>query len=261
MNKDTLKIMDSHAHLTSEDYPMDADAAIERAKAASIEKVMNICTNASELLRGLELEKKYPGMVRNIASTTPHDAEKETPETFAFFEKHAMEKNLVGIGETGFDDFIEPDNSKEQMDVCLKYIDLGVRANLPVVFHVRGDKSFKNVFHAASKNLPFVGVIHCFTGNLKQAEEALSLGWYISISGIATFKKSGELREVVKHIPLDRLLIETDAPWLAPQGFRGKDNEPAYVKIVAETIADVYGITFEDVCAGSFKNGSRVFGV
>jgi TatD DNase family protein len=259
MNKDTLKIIDSHAHLNSEDYPMDFEGAINRAKAASIKKIMNICTSPSELIEGLALEKKYPELIRNIASTTPHDADKETKETFAFFEKHALCKNLVAIGETGFDDFIQSDNRKEQMDVCLKYIDLAVRSNLPVVFHVRGEKAFENLFLAASKNPPFNGVIHCFTGNLSQVEKALALGWYLSISGIATFKKSLELKKVIQHIPINRLLIETDAPWLAPEGYRGKDNEPSYIHVLIKTLAEIYELSFEELSQKTFDNASKVF--
>jgi TatD DNase family protein len=259
MNKDTLKIIDSHAHLNSKDYPMDFEGAINRAKAASIKKIMNICTTPLELIEGFALEKKYPELIRNIGSTTPHDADKETKETFAFFEKHALAKNLVAIGETGFDDFIQRDNSKEQMDVCLNYIDLAVRSNLPVVFHVRGEKAFQNLFFAASKNPSFKAVIHCFTGNMAQAEKALSLGWYLSFSGIATFKKSVELKKIIKNIPLSRLLIETDAPWLAPEGFRGKDNEPSYIHVLIETLSKLLDISFEEVSKITFDNASKLF--
>lgn len=251
--------MDSHAHLTSQEFPMDAEGAIARALEARITKIMNICTCPKELEQGLLLQKKYPDVIRNIASTTPHDAEKETKETFAFFEKHAKAGNLVGIGETGFDDFIEPSNIKEQKEVCRSYIDLGVRTNLPLIFHVRGDEAFKNVFEAASEFPSFKGVIHCFTGTQKQAEKALDLGWHLSISGIATFKKSQELRDVIKTIPMDKLLIETDSPWLAPTGYRGKPNEPAYVKIVAETIADTLGVSVDKVLECTYNNGVHLF--
>jgi TatD DNase family protein len=251
--------MDSHAHLTSAEYSMDAKGAIKRALAAEITKIMNICTSPKELEQGLLLEKQYPDVIKNIACTTPHDADKETKETFAFFEKHARAGNLVGIGETGFDDFIEPDNIKAQKEVCRSYIDLGVRTNLPLIFHVRGDKAFKNVFEAASEFSSFPAVIHCFTGTRAQAEKALELGWHISISGIATFKKSVELREIIKTIPMSRLLIETDSPWLAPTGYRGKPNEPAYVRIVAEIIAEIHGMSLEQVCKTTYNNGFSLF--
>ncbi|MCH9624267.1 MAG: D-aminoacyl-tRNA deacylase [Chlamydiia bacterium] len=251
--------MDSHAHLTSTEYSMDADGAIKRALSADITKIMNICTSPQELKEGLALQQKYPDVIKNIACTTPHDADKETKETFAFFEKHAKAGDLVAVGETGFDDFIEPENIKEQKGVCRSYIDLAVRESLPVVFHVRGDGAFENVFEAASEFPSFKGIIHCFTGSQQQAEKALALGWSISISGIATFKKSQELREIIKTIPMDRLLIETDSPWLAPHGYRGKPNEPAYVKVVAETIADVHEISVDQVLESTFQNGSQLF--
>jgi TatD DNase family protein len=259
MTDKNFELMDSHAHLNSEDFPFDTEAALERAKSAGVTRIINICTSPSETKRGLEIEAKNPEMIGTVASTTPHDAHEETDETFKFFEQMALDGKLVGIGETGFDDFIEPDNQKQQWEACKKYIDLGVRTNLPVVFHVRGDQAFVNVFKLAEEFPKFTGIIHCFTGNLEQAKKAVELGWFISISGIATFKKSTELREVIKEIPLDHLLIETDAPWLAPQGYRGKTNEPAFVKIVAETISIVHDLPLEEICKITYQNGLKAF--
>ena len=252
-------MMDSHAHLTSEEFPIDAEGAIARASAFGVVKIINVCTKRSELEKGLLLEQKYPGLIHNIGCTTPHDAEKETEETFRFFEKMAMEKKIVAIGETGFDDFIIPDNSISQKKVCKRYIELAIATNLPVVFHVRGDQAFKNLFELASEYPPFTGVIHCFTGNAEQAKKALDLGFYLSISGIVTFKKSGELQEVIKQIPTSRLLIETDSPWLSPHGFRGRPNEPAYLKVIAEKIASVLDRSLSEICLQTFENGNCVF--
>ncbi|MCH9621198.1 MAG: putative metal-dependent hydrolase YcfH [Chlamydiia bacterium] len=259
MKDQIFELMDSHAHLTSEDFLIDAEAAISRCNEESVTKVINICTNPNELREGLLLEKKYPNLIRNVASTTPHDSHKETEESFSFFEKMALQKRLVGIGETGFDDFIEPDNQKEQMEICRRYIDLGIRAELPVVFHVRGDKAFDNLFKLSKEFDAFTGIIHCFTGTIEQAKKALDLGWFISISGIATFKKSTELRDVIKQIPLDHLLVETDAPWLAPQGYRGQKNEPAYVRVVAETLSVLFECSLEEVSRITYENGLRAF--
>lgn len=254
-----MKIIDTHAHLTSNDYKMDAISAIEAAKEGGIEKIFNICTEIDEFEKGLDLEKKYPGMIYNIGCTTPHDAEKDSDEVFSYFEKMALSKKMIAIGESGFDDFIEPDNREFQLKSCRRYIDLAIAANLPIVFHVRGDKSYEDLFKLATEFKPFSGIIHCFTGNTKQAEKALDLGWTISISGIATFKKSTDLRETIKKIPLDRIVVETDSPWLAPTGYRGKDNQPLYVKEVIKTLSEVYGISFEEVCKHTYENAMRVF--
>lgn len=259
MQKTAIKIIDSHAHLTSTEYPIDGHACIERAKEAGIEKIINICTEKKELEKGFLLEKTYPGMIYNVASTTPHDAEKETSETFAYFEQMALKGKIIAVGESGFDDFIKPDNSIAQYEACKRYIDLAVRANLPIVFHVRGDKAFEKLFKLAEEFPPFVAVVHCFTGTITQAEKALSLGWYLSISGIATFKKCEDLRNCIATIPLDRVLVETDAPWLAPQGYRGKDNEPLYIIEVIKTIAKVYDISYENACKATFDNAEAVF--
>lgn len=261
MSDEQLELMDSHAHLTSEDYPIDAEAAIKRAIEGNVKRIINICTTPGELEEGLKLEEKYPDLIKNAASTTPHDSHTETDEIFKVFEKAAFDKKLVGIGETGFDDFIEPDNQKQQWAACEKYVDLALRTGLPAVFHIRGDQAFANIFKIADQFDPFKGIIHCFTGNFEQAEKALSLNWYISISGIASFKKSEELRNVIKQIPLDRLLIETDAPWLAPQGYRGKDNEPAFVKVVAETLSIVYDKPIEEIAQTTYRNGLEAFGL
>lgn len=258
MNKQ-LRIMDSHAHLNSEDFPMDVEGAIRRAKDCSIDKIINICTNFHELEKGLILENKYPNLIKNAASTTPHDAAHHEDVNFAAIEQAALDKKLIAIGETGFDDFIIPENKNFQKDYCIRYIDLGIRADLPVIFHVRGEEAFKDLYSLAKEFPSFKGIIHCFTGTKKQAEEALALGWYLSISGVITFKKSTELQEVVKEIPLDRLLIETDSPWLSPQGFRGKPNEPSFIKMTAEMIALLQNQTFEQVCHQTYENGCNVF--
>ncbi len=258
MNKQ-LRIMDSHAHLNSEDFPMDADGAIMRAQSSLISKIINICTNSNELEKGLLLEQAYPDLIKNAAATTPHDAADHADENFARIEQAALERKIIAVGETGFDDFIIPDNKPSQRKYCRNYIDLGVRTNLPLIFHVRGDEAFKDLYTIAKEFPSFKGIIHCFTGTLKQAEEALALGWYLSISGIVTFKKSIELQEVVKEIPADKLLIETDSPWLAPQGFRGRPNEPSFIKMTAEMIALLQNRSFEQVCDQTFENGCKVF--
>jgi len=254
-----LRIMDSHAHLNSEDFPMDVEGAVIRAKASFVAKIINICTNSNELEKGLLLEQTYPDLIKNAAATTPHDAASYVDENFEAIKKAALEKKIIAIGETGFDDFIIPDNKAFQRVYCRRYIDLGIKTNLPVIFHVRGDEAFKELFELAKEFPAFTGIIHCFTGTVKQAEEALALGWYLSISGIVTFKKSIELQNVVREIPLDKLLIETDSPWLAPQGFRGKPNEPSYIKRTAEMIALLHNQTFEQVAYQTFENGCKVF--
>jgi TatD DNase family protein len=259
MRESNLKVIDAHAHLTSSEYKMDAHAAIKRAKDGNVEVIINICTSISELEEGIKLQKAYPDMIYNVASTTPHDAEKETEEIFSYFEKKALGKELVAVGESGFDDYIEPDNQKEQRNLCRRYIDLSMRADIPIVFHIRGDNSFENVFKLAKEFPRFPAIIHCFTGNKEQAEKALSLGWYLSISGIVTFKRSTELREVVRNIPLEKMLIETDSPWLAPNGYRGKDNEPRYVVEIAKTIAMEKDLSLEEVCLRTNENAKKVF--
>jgi TatD DNase family protein len=259
MDKEPIFLMDSHAHLSSDGFKIDGEKAVENAMALGHFKIINVCTEAKELEAGLLLEKKYPSVVKNVAATTPHDAHLETEEIFNYFQKMAMEKKIVGIGETGFDDFIEPNNVAFQKKVCRRYIDLGVHTLLPLIFHVRGDQAFKNLYEALGEFPPISGMIHCFTGNDQQAKKALDLGLYLSISGIVTFKKSSALREVVKKIPLDRLLIETDSPWLSPEGYRGKPNEPAHIVNIAQTLATIYGVSVSKILSKTYENGSILF--
>lgn len=256
-----MPFIDSHAHLTSDAIFDQADAIVQRALGADIQAIINICTDKITLERGLELAKKYP-WIYNAASTTPHDVEKEGEALFPFMALHARQGDLVAVGETGLDYHYQHADPKVQQHFLRRYLHLALETHLPVIIHCR--EAFSDFFQILDveyvvngKHAP--GVLHCFTGTPDEAEQVLEREWYLSLSGIVTFKKSDSLRAVAKMTPLENLLIETDAPYLAPQSRRGKVNEPSFLPEVASLIAQVKGITPDDVVAATVENARRLF--
>lgn len=255
------EFIDSHAHLTSEEVFPKLDEMLPRAKLAGVRRIVNICTNADALQKGIVLSAQHP-WIYNVAATTPHDVEKEGALWFPSVAEHARGGKLVAIGETGLDYHYEHSPKEIQKQYLKKYLHLALECALPVVIHCR--EAFSDFFSILDEeyvvdNKHAPGVLHCFTGTRKEAEEVLNRDWYISLSGIVTFKKSQELRSIAKAIPLNRLLIETDTPYLAPQSHRGKQNEPAYLPEVAAAIAEAKGCSLEEVAQASSENAMSLF--
>lgn len=258
MKKERFVKVDSHAHITSDELYPDVEGILKRAVEAKVSKIVNINTDRITWERAFALQKKYPDLVFNTVATTPHDVEKEGEENFAYFEKIIRAKQVVAVGEVGLDYYYAHSKKEIQKEFLHRYFNLANEVDLPVVIHCRGDDAFVDLFKYTQ---PVKAVLHCFTGNAMQAEIALERGWYISISGIATFKKSTELRNVIQTIPLERLFMETDAPYLSPQSKRGSTNEPSFIVEVAETIALVKQIPLEDVCYQTTQNVSDFLGI
>lgn len=256
-----MKLIDSHAHLTSDTVFAEVDAILERAQQSGVTSIVNICTDDVTLERGIALVKKYP-WVYNTASTTPHDVEKEGELLFPLMAKHARQGDLVAVGETGLDYYYDHADRVVQQQFLRRYLHLALETALPVVIHCR--EAFADLFSILDSdykqdNQLAPGILHCFTGTVAEAEEVLKRGWFLSLSGIVTFKKSEVLREVAKIVPLDQLLIETDTPYLAPQGKRGCVNEPAYIMETAAMIASVKEIPVEEVATATSLNARKVF--
>lgn len=257
----SFSYIDSHAHLTSSKIFDEVDSVLERAKAAEVSTIVNICTDITSLEKGLELSKRYPWVV-NTASTTPHDVEKEGDEQFPLIAYHAKQGNLVAIGETGLDYHYEHSPRETQKHFLRRYLQLALECQLPVVIHCR--EAFEDFFNVLDshyiingKHAP--GVLHCFTGTLSEAQNVIERGWFLSLSGIVTFKKSYELHEVAKMVPLSQLLIETDSPYLAPQSRRGKPNEPSYLPEIAAFVAGLKNLPIEEVAQATADNARRLF--
>lgn len=256
-----MNLVDSHAHLTSDALSPVIDVILERAKSQGVTTIINICTDESTLNRGLTLAQKYP-WVFTTAATTPHDVAQEGELVFPIVEKHARNGDLVAVGETGLDYFYMHSPKETQQHFLRKYLRLALECQLPVVIHCREafDDFFKILdeeYVVQGKHAP--GVLHCFTGTVSEAKEVLARGWYLSLSGIVTFKKSVELKEVARIVPLDQLLIETDSPFLAPQSRRGKTNEPAYLLETASAIAEIKGVPLDQVAQATSSNAYHLF--
>lgn len=242
-----------------------AEELLVRAAHAGVSAVINICTDAASLEEGLALAKRpSPVKVYNAASTTPHDVEKEGEDLFPIMEKAARNGSLVAVGETGLDYYYAHSPQELQKVFLRRYLHLALECRLPVIIHCR--EAFADFFEILDAEYRVQGawapgVLHCFTGSLQEAHEVLRRGWYLSLSGIVTFKKSDQLRQVAQAVPLDQLLIETDAPYLAPQSHRGKVNEPAFLPEVGHLIAEVKGISHEEVALATSQNARTLFGI
>lgn len=254
-------LIDSHAHLTSPVIFDQLDAVLERAKQAGVSEIINICTDVLSLERGLLLSQRYP-WVHQAAATTPHDVEKEGEEVFAVMATAARNKQLKAVGETGLDYYYEHSNREVQKTFFRRYLHLALECKLPVVIHCR--EAFTDFFEILDAEYTTnghhaPGVLHCFTGTIAEAEEVLKRGWLLSLSGIVTFKKSLQLQEVAKIVPLNQLLIETDSPYLAPQRHRGKQNEPAFLVETAQFIASIKNISLDQLSEATRANAIHLF--
>lgn len=256
-------LTDSHAHLTSPSIFDQLDLLLERAKQAGVKTIVNICTDPLSLKRGLQLSQREP-WIYQAAATTPHDVEKEGEEVFALIEYHARQGHLQAVGETGLDYHYAHSHPSIQKEFLRRYLQLALECQLPVIIHCR--EAFTDFFEILDEEYQIhgrhaSGVLHCFTGTVQEAEQVLKRGWMLSLSGIVTFKKSVELQEVAKLVPLDQLLIETDSPYLAPQKHRGKQNEPAFLIETAAYIAALKHISLEELAHATTKNAQQLFNI
>ena len=245
--------IDTHAHLTSDALVNDTQQILARAQASRVHKIVNICTDEESLQAGFFLREKNP-WVFNAAATTPHDVEKEGKNFFPLVEQAAYSKQLIAIGETGLDYHYQHSPREIQKKYLEHYLMLSRRFDLPVIFHCRD--AFADLFAIAGE-VP--AVLHCFTGSLEEAKKALDLGWYLSISGIVTFKKSQALQEIVKYVSLKHIFLETDAPYLAPVPYRGKINEPGFLPETAKMIAHLKQMSIEEVAKTTKENAEKFF--
>jgi TatD DNase family protein len=252
--------IDSHAHITMSPLWENIETILSHAKDCNVSHIVNICVDKLSLERAEKLSPHHPNIV-NVGATSPHDVAKEGEKYFDVFANSAKNKFLHAIGEVGLDYYYNYSPKDTQQHFLKKYLLLAIETQLPVVIHCR--EAFNDLFTILDQNYIVDNInkkvlLHCFTGTIKEATEALKRGWFISFSGIITFKKSHQLREVVKHVPLEQMLIETDAPYLAPQSKRGTTNEPANVVEVAKTIAEIKNISIDSV-AKTTGNNTKLF--
>jgi hydrolase, TatD family len=249
--------IDSHAHLSEPPLLPHISEIMQRARHAGISKIVNICTHPQALIDGLLLSSSYPEIV-NAGCIPPHDVETQGASDFSFFAEAARSGKLVAVGETGLDYHYEDIPRSLQHAALKQYLALAIECDLPVVFHCR--EAFSDLFAFADEHFPNrPAVLHCFTGTAEEALGVFQRGWYLSFSGILTFKKSRVLRDIAKIAPLLQILIETDAPFLAPQAHRGKQNEPAYLVETAACLAEVKQVPLEEIAHATAENARRLF--
>jgi TatD DNase family protein len=251
-------LVDSHCHLNYAELG-DIGAVMERARAAGVGICVSIGTEMKNFPAVLAVAERFPDVWCSVG-VHPHEAEKELLTDAAPLLAQAAHAKVVGIGETGLDYYYEHAPRMAQQENFRIHIAAGRQTGLPVIVHTRdADYDTIAILEDEMAKGAFTGLIHCFTGTQKLADAALALGLCISVSGIATFKNSQPLRDVIKSVPLDRLLVETDAPYLAPMPLRGKTNEPSFVVHTARMLAALKGVSDSELAAATTANFLRLF--
>lgn len=252
--------IDSHAHLDDERFDEDRKALIDSLKENKIELVINIGYDIGSSRASVDLAKEYENIYA-VVGVHPHDAQDVSEDYLEELKELSQEEKVVAIGEIGLDFYYDNSPRDIQRKVFLDQLELGRELDLPVVIHTRdaNQETFEILKEAQAKGTR--GVLHCYSGSPEMALEYIKLGYYISLGGPVTFKKARVPKEVAKVVPLDKLLIETDCPYLTPEPFRGRRNEPKYVAYTAEVIAEIKGISIEDLAEATSRNTKNVFGI
>ncbi len=236
-------LVDSHCHLDFPEFAEDFEQIMSRAAEANVGLMLTICTHLSRFPRVLAVAERFDNVYCTVG-IHPHEAGEETEVTAEQLVELAKHPKVVGFGETGLDYYYEHSPREAQKRSFRAHIQAARMAKLPIIIHTRdADDDMAAILEEEVAKGAFPGLVHCFSSGRALGEKALELGLYISLSGILTFKKSEDLRAIAKDVPLDRLLVETDSPFLAPIPHRGKRCEPAYVAQTAAVLADIKGLT------------------
>ena len=254
-----MTIIDSHCHLDFPDFANDLDGVVERARAAGVERMITIGTRVDKAPRVVAIAERYHDVFFTVG-THPHEAAADDAEDFAAMRAFAKHPKCVGIGEAGLDYHYNSAPRDVAQRVFRGHIALARELDLPLVIHTRdADADMAAILTDEMGQGRFRALLHCFTASRELAETALGLGLSISFSGAVTFKKSEDLRAIARDVPLDSILVETDAPYLAPTPHRGRRNEPAFVVATAAVVAEARGITAEALAEATRANTHAVF--
>lgn len=252
-----MKLIDSHAHLMDEQYNGEVEKIIQNALKNDVETIINIGYNKATSEKAVELAEKYE-FIYAVVGMHPDECNDEV--NISFVKELAKNKKVVAIGEIGLDYHYEGYNKETQKKYFIEQINLANELNLPVVIHSRdADMDMLEILKNNKINNNFV--MHCFSSSVEILKEVLKLGAYISIAGPVTFKNARSLTEVAKLVPEDKLMIETDCPYLCPEPYRGRRNEPAMVKYTAEKIAELREISVEELAKITSENTKRFYGI
>lgn len=251
--------VDSHCHLDRlelEKLGLTLEQVIAAAQAKHVEHMLCVCVSLAEFEQMSQLVAAYPQVSVSCGEHPLHQLDVVDVQLLL---QHCSSSQVVAVGETGLDYFYSPDSKLSQQAAFVSHIQVANQVNKPLIIHTRDARADTLALMRSHQADNPGGVLHCFTENWDMAKAALDMGFYISISGIMTFRNAEELREVVKKLPLDRLLIETDSPYLAPVPFRGKTNQPAYVTAVAEAVAQVKGVSLQQLAQTTTENFYTLF--
>ncbi len=254
-----MELIDTHCHLDEEAFSTDCEEVVERAVTSDVSTLITIGTTAQSSRRAVELAQKHAAVYAAVG-IQPNYAAEAQPGDWETIEQLATESKVVAIGETGLDRYWDHAPFDLQIEFFSKHIELARKCNLPFVVHCRDaeDDVVAQLRDAAGSGL-LRGVMHSFCGNLETARACLQLGLHISLAGMLTYKKNDELRSVAAEVPLDRLLIETDAPYLAPVPKRGKRNEPSFVCHTAACLAEIHELSLEELAEQTTRNARQLF--
>ena len=253
-------LIDSHCHLDRLDlspYDGDLDAALEAARERGVQRMLCIGIDRGNAQTVIDIAAKHEDIYASVG-IHPLDLADDIEATDALVEL-ADHSRVIAIGETGLDYYYSEDNKAAQQVSFRNHLRAAAKTRKPVIVHTRNARQDTIDIIREESDPDVAGVLHCFTESREMAHAALDMNFYISFSGIITFKNAADLREVVASVPLDRMLVETDSPYLAPVPFRGKKNEPKYVVEVAQCVADIKGISFDEVVAQTAENFNRLF--
>jgi TatD DNase family protein len=252
-------LIDSHCHLDFPDFAAELDAIVARAEGAGVTRMVTISTRVRKHAQVLAIAERFPNVTCSVG-THPHHAHEELDITADELIARAQNPKVVAIGEAGLDYHYDNSPRDAQEQGFRTHIAAARATQLPLVIHAReADDDTARILEEEAGKGPFPAVLHCYTGGPDLARRAVALGLSISFTGIVTFKNSAALREIAKSLPADRFLVETDAPYLAPLPYRGKRNEPAYVTEVAKMLAEVRGVSFEEICRQTTENFFKLF--
>ncbi|MCX7698483.1 MAG: TatD family hydrolase [Candidatus Goldbacteria bacterium] len=251
-------IVETHVHICEPRYDVDRDEMLKRSFESGVKKLINIGADIEENKKVADFDRD--GIYKSIG-LHPHYIDKFNEDVFNEIKGYIVnKKNIVAVGEIGLDYFKSPSSKENQILIFKKFLSVAKEYNLPVVIHSRD--AHDDVYNILKEyNLEKKGVIHCFTGNFETAQKFIDIGYLIGIGGVITFPNAAILKDTVRKLPLEFMVLETDAPWLAPQQYRGKRNEPAYLKYIIEKIAEIKNISVDEVIINTTKNAEKIFNI
>lgn len=251
-------LVDSHAHLDDGRFDRDRDKLIKSLKEFGVDLVINPGADLNSSIKAVSISEEYDNIYAAVG-VHPHSAKEMDEYTIDILKSFTNRRKVVAIGEIGLDYYYDNSPRDIQREKFIEQLNLAKEVKLPVIIHSRdANKDTFDILKEAQDGT-LRGVMHCYSGSVEMAMEYLKLGFYISLAGPVTFKNARVAKEVAKAVPLDKLLIETDAPYLTPEPYRSKRNEPIYVRYVAGTIAELKGISFEEVAKQTSQNAKRLF--